>query len=322
MKWVEVECQIPNESNEALGAVVLNWPEVQGIAVEGVGDAQLPHADFGEWFDESLLGTSEVTVRFYLPEPATPESAMERTLAALATVTAAGLSIGDAAESVHCHLIDEDSFASAWREDYDPIQVGERLIVVPEWDRVSLEQDAFHGRLPIIMESGMAFGTGTHQTTQLCLEALEQFVGPATRVLDVGTGTAILAIGAARLGAAHVDAIDIDPVAVRVAEGNVCGNHVEDRVAVYEGNLLSPVDAPQLLDESYDLIVANILRDIVIALLPAVLQRLRMGGRFLASGLIHGQAQTVSEAFTAVGLRVVAQVERDDWVLLVGEKTA
>lgn len=320
MKWVEVQCLIPNESSEAFGEVILGWPEVQGIAVEGVGDAKPPHAEFGEWYDDSLLETAVVTVRFYLPEPATPESTARRTLAALDAIADTGLPIGDAAQDLRCDLIDESSWASAWQEDYNPMLIGEQLIIVPQWDVAELAQANFHGRLAIVLEPGQAFGTGTHQTTQLCLEALERFVEPNSRVLDVGTGTAILAIAAARLGALHVDAIDIDPVAVRVARDNVDDNQMADRVTVYEGNLLDELCPQPLPQGTYQLIVANILRDIVIALAPVAYERLCPGGRLVASGLVREQARAVSTAFAEAGLQVAEQVERDDWVLLVGEK--
>lgn len=342
MKWLEVSCRVPQEASEALCAVILDWPEVQGLAVEGAIDKTPPHPEYGEWLDDSLLQTDTVVVRFYLPEPATVENAVSRTKAALALVRRSGLDIKEAFEDISCLVLDEDSWASAWKEDYHPIPVGQRLIIVPEWEFGDLTPTALASRIPIVLEPGMAFGTGTHQTTQLCLEILEEVVGEGDRVLDVGCGTAILSIAAAKLGALEVLAMDIDPVAVSTARDNVAKNDVSHRISVMNGNLLEPRDSdvtpvvtelgivtplkdaylsPDELDRlpAWDVVVANILRDIIILHLPIIRRCLRPDGKLLVSGFVEEQVEKVTTAMEKNGFRIANRRDKDDWVVLVAE---
>ncbi|KPV38966.1 50S ribosomal protein L11 methyltransferase [Alicyclobacillus ferrooxydans] len=343
MKWLEVSCKVPQEASEALCAVILDWPEVQGLAVEGVFDKAPLHPEYGEWLDESLLQTDDVVVRFYLPEPISEADATERTMAALRLVKGAGLMVEDVPEQVSCLVLDEDSWASAWKEDYHPIPIGNRLVIVPEWDQEAMaDDDALTQRLPIILEPGMAFGTGTHQTTQLCLQSLEEVVTDGARVLDVGCGTGILAIAAAKLGAGEVLAMDVDPVAVSTARENVSRNGVENNVSVLNGNLLAPmdVDPTPVVTETgivtplakgflcsqdlaqmpaWNVVVANILRDIVILHLPVIKSSLAPGGKLLVSGFVQEQAAKVAAAMVEHGFRVSDRKDKDDWVVLIAE---
>ncbi|MCL6452460.1 MAG: 50S ribosomal protein L11 methyltransferase [Alicyclobacillus sp.] len=322
MQWVEVTCTVLHEASEALCAVLLEWPDVQGVAVEGVASLQPPHPEYGEWFDESLLATDTVQVRFYLPHPATVQTAVDRARRALAQVQAAGLDIGrpSAADAdVRAEVVDEESWASAWKESYDPIPVGRRFLIVPAW-RVDDIEGLADGRVPVVLEPGMAFGTGTHATTQLCLRTLESLVTPGMRVLDVGTGTGILAIASARLGA-QVTALDLDPVAVRAAEDNVQRNDLLRTVTVQEGNLLAPVEeAAGLAPGPFDVVVANILRDAVLQLAPIVARRLRAGGHFIASGFVTAHADAVARALGDGGYRVVQTLAQEDWAVVVAER--
>ncbi|QSO46115.1 50S ribosomal protein L11 methyltransferase [Alicyclobacillus mengziensis] len=342
MKWLEVSCRVPQEASEALCAVILDWPEVQGLAVEGAIDETPPHPEYGEWLDDSLLQTDNVVVRFYLPEPATEDDAVSRTKAALALVKRSGLDIKNAFEEISCLVLDEDSWASAWKENYHPIPVGNRLIIIPEWEFGDLTAAELHSRIPIILEPGMAFGTGTHQTTQLCLETLEEVVTEGDRVLDVGCGTAILSIAAAKLGAREVLAMDIDPVAVSAARENVAKNAMSQRVTVMNGNLLEPREtdltpvvtetgivtplkdayfSPEDLEQlpAWDVVVANILRDIIILHLPVIRRSLTPHGKLLVSGFVDEQVEKVAGAMKKNGFRITDRRDKDDWVVLVAE---
>lgn len=310
MKWWQIRLAVPAEASEAVAARLQDWPEVQGVAMEGLWDAQPPHPEYGEWFDESLLYSDAVQVTVYVPETV-PEAVWRARLADdLAAVAAAGLDVGEAQGSVRGEQIDEESWASAWKEDFSPIPVGRRFIIVPRWLQAETEVDE---RLPIVIEPGMAFGTGTHATTQLCLEAMEDLPVQGRRVIDIGCGTGVLSIGAARLGAVEVTAIDIDPVAVRTASANVGDNGLTDVVTVRQGDLLRGFP----LQGRYDGAVANILRDIVIALAPQAARVLVPGGWFITSGFIHTQEAQVEEAVREAGFTVERRLRRDDWVAVV-----
>jgi len=311
-QWWEIRLHVPHEAAEAVSAVLLEWPEVKGVALEGGERLCAPHPEFGEWMDERLHGAKVTLVSFYVPDHVAEASLRARVAAVLQTVRDAGLAIGRAEAEAEFRLLDESSWESAWKEDFRPTRSGQKLMIVPKW---WLETVDLEGRQPIVLDPGMAFGTGTHPTTQLCLEALEGVVTAGQSVLDIGCGTAVLGIGAVRLGARPVWAIDIDPLAVRTARDNVADNGLEDQIAVMQGDLLAVA-----ADRQFDGAIANILRDIVIRLLPQAKEVIRPGGWLVTSGFVTSQEEAVATALTATGFDIVDRAEREDWVVLVGRR--
>ncbi|HEY8393008.1 MAG TPA: 50S ribosomal protein L11 methyltransferase [Capillibacterium sp.] len=196
--------------------------------------------------------------------------------------------------------IAEADWANAWKAYYQPVQVGPFLIT-PSWLTPALPA----GTIEIRLDPGMAFGTGTHPTTQLCLALLPQVVKPGALVYDIGTGSGILAIAAAKLGA-EVVAVDRDPVAVAVAAENCARNGV--KIPVQTGDLLDKLTLPA------DLIIANILAEVVIALIPQAVAKLKPGGAFLASGIIDRKADQVRAALTAAGFSIRQSRQKEDWL--------
>jgi ribosomal protein L11 methyltransferase len=202
----------------------------------------------------------------------------------------------------------EADWAEAWKAHYSVLHVGKRTVIVPRWQSYSPQGD----QVVITLDPGMAFGTGTHPTTRLCLEALEEVVVPEVRVLDLGTGSGILAIAAAKQGAATVHAVDVDDIAVLSARENVLANGVGETVCVQAGSLDRAVG-------QYDLITVNILAGVICALIDAGLAAaLRPGGTVIASGIIDEQEPQVRTKFAEGGLGVVKRLAERDWVALVG----
>ncbi|HHW10060.1 MAG TPA: 50S ribosomal protein L11 methyltransferase [Firmicutes bacterium] len=210
---------------------------------------------------------------------------------------------------VYCREVAEEAWAESWKKYYRPIRAGRRLVVVPSWLSYTPQPED----ILLILDPGMAFGTGHHPTTQMCLAELEQVVKPGQRVLDLGTGSGILAIAAAKLGAAQVTAVDISPEAVEVAAENAGRNQVEGAITFLAGTLADISE-----ENRFDVIVANITADVIIALLPGIAARLAPGGRFIASGVIIGKAAAVEQAWSAAGLKMEKCLETDEWVCLVG----
>jgi len=217
------------------------------------------------------------------------------------------LGLGEIQAPVYAWVQEED-WANAWKAYFKPTRVGERLVVVPTWE----QYDLLEGDLPLYLDPGMAFGTGTHPTTSLCLRRLESLVRPGMRVLDVGTGSGILAIAAAKLGACPVIGIDIDPVAVKVAQENAAQNGVS--LDVRPGTL------DQVEPEECDVVVANIIASVIIDILPDVVTRMKKGGRFLASGIIAEKKQAVLDALTATWLLPLDVKEEAGWVAILAMK--
>jgi ribosomal protein L11 methyltransferase len=206
-------------------------------------------------------------------------------------------------------MIDEEDWAEAWKAHYQPIRIGERLFIRPLW----VEIDIPEGAVEVALDPGMAFGTGTHPTTQLCLEALENHIQHGMQVLDLGAGSAILSIAAAKLGAAHVLALDIDPVAVEVAVKNVEQNGADDKITAQWGSLENVVTSAR----RFDLIVVNILARIIIKMCDEHLgEVIRPGGLGIFSGIIHDQADDVEAALHRTGLTPVNRREMGDWVAI------
>jgi len=176
-------------------------------------------------------------------------------------------------------MVKEEDWANEWKKYFKPVRVGKNIMIKPTWEAAVLQE----GDLVIEIDPGMAFGTGTHPTTVLCLEALEKYVQPEQLVYDIGTGSGILAVAAAKLGA-EVQAGDIDSLAVRIAKENISLNKVEDRVKVEAGDL------GEVFIDQADIVIANIIADVIIELLPQLPSLLKPGGLFIASGIIDAMS--------------------------------
>lgn len=206
---------------------------------------------------------------------------------------------------------EEEDWANAWKQYFKPIRLGRRLVVKPSWERYQAGED----ELVIELDPGMAFGTGGHPTTQLCLKALEETVTPGMTVADIGTGSGILALAAANLGASLVCATDIDALPRKIARENVERNGLAGVVRILE------MEAFDAQARECDLIVANIVANTIIELAPSVAPRLKPGGIFIASGIVEEHHDTVREALAAVGLTHIATKREDIWVCLVSRRT-
>lgn len=194
---------------------------------------------------------------------------------------------------------------------YHPVKVSEKFTIVPTWETY---EPASSDELIIEMDPGMAFGTGTHPTTVMCLQALEKYVRPGDHVIDVGTGSGILSIVAAMLGARSVRALDLDPVAVDSARLNVKLNKVQHIVTVSQNNLLDHIEEPA------DVIVANILAEIILRFTGDAYRLLKPGGRFITSGIIQAKKQDVKDGLLAAGFAIEEINVMEDWVAVVAMK--
>jgi ribosomal protein L11 methyltransferase len=210
---------------------------------------------------------------------------------------------------LHLRAVSEDSWINNWKPYFQITPVGRHFVIKPAWK----DYTARPGEVVLDIDPGAAFGSGTHHTTALCLAALEKLIRPGMQVVDVGTGSGILAIGAVKLGAGSVQAVDIDSTAVRQAQANLTRNGISKQVTVREGDLLTGTDG------QFDLIVANILADIVISMLPDVPGKLKTGGRFLTSGIIVERQEDVVTAARQAGLHLLNVTTSGGWVALVFE---
>lgn len=204
----------------------------------------------------------------------------------------------------------EEDWAHSWKQYYKPVQVSERFLISPTWEQTTVKEN----QLLIELDPGMAFGTGTHPTTVLSIRALELVLAGGEQVIDVGCGTGVLSIAAAKLGAVSVLAIDLDPVAVASAKQNILLNQMNEQVKVCAGNLLRDVVEP------VDVIVANILAEVILQFTDDIGRLLKPGGYFIASGIIEPKATLVADSIEANGMKIVKRMQEQDWVTFVAQK--
>lgn len=291
MKWIQVSVDVDAEAAEAVADVLSRFVP-GGVAIE----VRAPGAE---------LVPGDVTVRAYLPDGPDAPQIQDRLAQALwhmgqiYPIPAPTFSI-----------VAETDWTDAWKKHFHPLRIGQHIVIKPTWRDFELAA----GDVLIELDPGMAFGTGLHPTTQLCLTALEEQVWPGMRVLDLGTGSGILAVAAIKLGAGAVLAIDTDPVAVDAARQNCEHNGVAGAVTVVQGSLDQATD-------DYDLVVVNILANVIIALAQEGLaERVRPGGCWMAAGIIETQAAEVVQALETTGLQVNQRRQLADWVALIGDR--
>lgn len=293
MQWLQVSVEVAAEVAEAVADVLSRYAP-DGVAIE----AQPP---------SETVAPMPVTVRAYLPM----DGEMERVKARVEEALWHLGQISPVPAPTFATIAQED-WADAWKEHFHPLRVGQRIVIKPSWRTFESRPED----ILIELDPGMAFGTGLHPTTQMCLVALEELVKPGMRVLDLGTGSGILAVAAARLGARNVLAIDNDPVAVEAARKNIERNGVSELVTVVEGSLAEA-------NEAYDLVVVNILARIIIQLAQEGLaDRVRPEGWWVAAGIIESQTKDVVATLENAGLTVKERQQIADWVTLSGQKSA
>ena len=300
MEWTDIQLTVAQKDAEQAEAAATMIAE-GGIYIEDYSDleqqvAEIAHVDLIE--PELLAKPRDVVIiHIYLEPGAQPAE----TLGAIqARMEAAGIPY-----TVRTAGVAQEDWQNGWRKYYHPMEIGRRLAVVPSWQAYDTD------RVKLLLDPGLAFGTGGHETTSLCLEALDELMAGGERVLDIGTGSGILAIAALKLGAACAEGVDIDPVAVRTACENAALNGVAGQFTGLVGDLSDKAGG------TYQIITANIVANAIISLAPAVPGLLAEGGHFIASGIIDTRAQEVAEALTKAGLTIAQRKDKRGWVCFV-----
>ncbi len=296
-QWIEISLSVDGEAAEA-AAELLNRFGYQGVAVEHDG---IPPDKLDE---DQIPPADRLTVRAYIPNDNQAESAKTELEQGLRYLNM----MYPMPEPIY-KIVDEQDWAEAWKVHYHPVRIGKRLFIRPRWIDIEIPE----GAVEISLDPGMAFGTGTHPTTQLCLEALEEYVQPGMKILDLGTGSAILAIAAAKLGAGQVLGLDTDPVAVAVAIDNVRESGVENQIVIQEGSLENVITSAR----RFDMIVVNILARIIIQMCDEHLgDTVRPGGTAIFSGIIAEQGDDVEVALRKTGLEPYRRRQQGDWLVI------
>ena len=310
MEWIEAKIYTTTAGIEPVTGRLLQMG-VNGFAIEDAADFQefleqtTPNWDY---VDESLMALKdgETNVKIYLPHTVQGMETLQEIRRELSVLKEMDREGAFGRLEITLENLNEEDWATAWKKYYHPLRIGKKLLVCPSWESCESQP----GDVVLTLDPGMAFGTGTHQTTSLCMELLEQYAAPGKSMLDIGCGSGILAITAALLGCENIQGVDIDETAVKVAKENAAMNHVAEKIVFHQGDLAEKISG------QYDIICANIVADVIIRLLPDVHKFLAPGGLFLCSGIIDDRKEDVLSALAEHGLHQVDIREAGGWVAI------
>ena len=311
MQWLELHIDTTHSGLDTV-VTMLSALDIDGVIIDDEADFQdflETNHEYWDYVDEdlekSMQGKSRIT--FYL-------LANDNGYGKLGEVRVALQKLKDERDDCGTLLltienIQDADWENSWKQYYKPMEIGDRLLVIPQWETAKA-----NGRVPLILDPGLTFGTGSHATTRLCLTALEKVVKEGDRVLDLGCGSGILSIAALRLGAREATAVDIDDKCLTVAYDNAALNGIgKDIYTVKVGNVITDDAMRAELGGGYQIVLANIVADVIIALAPMVRSMMAEGGVFLCSGIIDTRAGEVAEKLREAGLELVESRTSEGW---------
>lgn len=309
MKWTEIKVRTTYEAAEAVGEILYR-NGANGLVVEDISPSLVSSSSDWDYVElpETEFPSEEVQLVAYLPTTSRLPQVVENIRESVENLKEFGLNVGQA--TIELAEVEEEDWANNWKQYYKPVFIGQRLLVRPLWEKV----DTADERVVIDIDPGMAFGTGTHASTSMSLQLLEQYLQPGYEVFDVGTGSGILAIAAAKLGANSVLALDKDEMATRVAVRNIALNGLSDRITVKTNDLLVGVT------KHCDLLVANITAGILVRLIPMARDAIRGSGPIILSGIITQRELEVQRTLVENSFVVVDRLQQDEWVALVARQ--
>ena len=312
MDWMEVVIHTTTMGADIVSEMLMNVGAV-GTMIEDRYDVTSSKKEDGMWdlIDEDVLAhmSEDVLVKAYFKDDMSAKETLLLVGEKLADIKRIDMGFDMGSLELANNSVHEQDWAENWKKYYKPFRAGEKLVIKPSWEPYE-EQE---GDLVLELDPGMAFGTGTHETTFMCMEQLEKYVTAGCKTIDVGCGSGILGLAAAKLGARDVLAIDLDELAVKVAKENTEKNGLTDKVRVVHGDLLEKAD------EMADVIVANIIADVICFLCGPAKKHLLPGGTFICSGIIREREEDVQNALAAAGYTVCNRLAKGEWVCLAAK---
>ncbi len=311
MEWIEISVSVHREAVEATCAILMDAGAI-GVAMEDPALLFERSEQPGDWdyveIPEGVDRFGEIIVKAWLQRNAWFADSFQQIKAEVQKLSSYGILAGSC--TILSEIVEDGEWATAWKAYYKPIRVGKRLLIRPIWEEMNLQpQD-----LEIALDPGLAFGTGSHPTTQLCLRFLEDYLKPGDSFLDVGCGSGILTIAAAKLGAGVLSAVDIDELAVHSTIENLKLNGLAEKVRVIHGDLVKQIKEPVRV------VTANIVADAILRLLPNIEPLLVSQGLFIASGIITTREEDLVKATEEAGLSILEVRREGDWVAILAQK--
>lgn len=306
-KWIEVKVVTSSEGVEPITGIFYGL-DVKGVAIEDPRDILEREQGPLTWDFADInifeYGKDAAVVKGYFNLEEDIPRVKKYIDEKISELREMGLDIGEG--KVIINEVHEEDWANNWKKYYKPTKIGKKIVVKPIWENYEKKDN----EIIIEMDPGMAFGTGTHETTKMCIEALEKYVSSGTTVFDIGTGSGILAITAAKLGAKKVIGVDLDPVAIDSAKENVEFNNLNN-IEILHGNLM------EVIEGKADVIVANIIADVIMLLSEDVKKFLQPGGYFISSGIIKDRREDVVSKLTSIGFNIKEVNILGEWVCIV-----
>lgn len=310
MKWTEIKVKTTTEAVEAVSNIFYE-NGAGGVVIEDPKDFLYQQKDELSWdyIEEEIFvnGYEGAIIKAYISEEDNVLSKIEKIRESVNNLSDFGLDIGEMVLEVY--EVNQQDWENEWKKYYKPVKVSDSIVIKPTWE----EYDAALNETVIELDPGMAFGTGTHETTAMCIRALEKYITSNDTVLDIGCGSGILTIAAAKLGADRVIGVDLDPVAVKVSKENILLNSMSAFTEIRHGNLM------EVVSEKADIVVANIIADIIIPLSADVPSFLNKEGIFISSGIIKSRIDEVEKAIAENGLEILEVNIDGEWACIVAQ---
>lgn len=307
MKWIEIRVKTTEEASDAVTEMLTSMG-AGGVAIEDPNDIrrEIEKPNSLDYADDEFLNNlgEDVTIKAYFPGETNLIELVELIKEKIRFISG----FLDTGKGYDGHSeVDEEDWATAWKKYYKPFHIAESVVIKPTWE----EYKAKDGEIIIEIDPGMAFGTGTHETTKMCAQLLEKYLKPGDAVIDVGCGTGILSIIAVKLGAEKVTAVDVDEVAARIT-GENCGlNGAEGKVSAFRGTL------EDIKPEKVDVVVANIIANVIVDISKIIPYYLKAGSFFVTSGIIRDRKQEVLDTYSKLGFTCEETLEMGEWVAIV-----
>lgn len=312
-KWMELKVLTTTAAADMISEILMEAGS-GGIMIEDKNDVAANQRPEGQWdiIDEAIAERigEDVKVTGYFPQDEHFEAVMAHVREEVSRLKDMDMGFDLGKLEVYSVEFENQDWSESWKKDFQPIRLGEHIVVCPGWAEAQLQE----GDKVIEIDPGMAFGTGTHETTAMCTALVEQYVKPGQRVIDIGTGSGILAIAAAHMGAGEVLATDLDSVAVRVAEENVAINGFAETIQCRCGDLLDVVDV------SGDVVIANIIADVIVMLAKPVRERIADGGLFICSGIAMDRRDDVIAALNEANYEILESPVKGEWAAFAARK--
>ena len=311
-KWLEFSVFTTDAGIEPVCAA-LTSAGITGLSIEESHESAFSFlresAIYWDFADIEKIGVDQPCVKGYLADCPDNESVLEAAKQAIERLRTIPFGCDLGSLAYHCTTVDEEDWSNNWKQYYKPIEIGERLLILPAWEDVPDTS-----RHILKLNPGMAFGTGSHQTTRMCLEFLEKTIAAGDSMLDLGCGSGILSIASLLLGAEKAIAVDIDPIAEKIARENAEINSITHKsFEVLTGNLLSDSSVRSKIAGQYSVVAENIVADVIIALAPLSRDLTAQGGKLIVSGIIDERLDEVQNVLLSCGFQILERKSSDGW---------